>query len=109
MSRGSFDIIPNGLLYLITGADKAPAVSCIAIPSVPERSGTAFEIRYKRNSPETWSDTDHVRALTHEPEENPDAKYAVFLRGIRIALNHRAWANLPYYTLPELRPYRQPQ
>lgn len=91
MVRGSLHPVPNGSLYLITGCDKAPEASCIALPGIPSRSGVQVNLHYKRDNPQPWSNSDPALILSCTKEEEPGAQYGVFVRGIRISLNHRIW------------------
>ena len=103
--RGSLACISNGSLYLITGCDKTRSVICVGVPSMQERSGAEMNIRYKQDKSTQWSDRNLIRICTYGPEVNPGAQYGVFVRGIRISLNHRTWTRNPPYSPSPSRPY----
>jgi len=103
--RGSLDSISNGSLYLITGCDKTHSAICVAVPSRHRWSGVKMNIQYKQDSPRQWSDPNFIKICTYGPDLHPGAHYGVFIRGIRISLNHRTWARNPPSSLATLRPY----
>jgi hypothetical protein len=103
--RGTLTTISNGSLYLVTGCDKSHSATCVAIPSKSRHSGLEVNIRYKHDNPRQWSDPYSMRVCTYGPELHPGAQYGVFIRGIRISLNHRTWTRNPPYSPPTLRPY----
>ena len=105
ISRGSLDSVSNGSLYLITGCDKTHSAICVAVPSRHRWSGIKMNIQYKQDNPRQWSDSNFIRICTYGPDLHPGAQYAVFIRGIRISLNHRTWTRNPLYSQPPLRPH----
>ncbi|KDR69294.1 hypothetical protein GALMADRAFT_77519, partial [Galerina marginata CBS 339.88] len=82
---------PNGCLYLLTGTDKTSEWGLACSPEYASWAGDDMSIRYETAKGRPWHDVDKIASRASRSTDGIPM-CAVFVRGMRIALNPRAWS-----------------
>ncbi|KAH9484558.1 hypothetical protein JR316_0004040 [Psilocybe cubensis] len=86
-------VCPNGTLYVITGVDTSDAWGVACSSESYTDKGTVAQIRYKPTEDRSWQDIVRMACLSSGGSSTRKAGGALFIRGIKVAVNETAWNN----------------